>query len=219
MRVLTKKETKCFVYNSLDFLIPLGFCNFASMASKKVDALKLKQWQGDLTSSEQHIAMSAIHQIEESGNMHVFPLLIETLRKSPLIQVEQAILKLIADIQSEEKVETLMQFIQDEKSPTLRLQLLTCVWNSKQDFSPFLAEIVSLSTEGDFMQALECLTILENMSGPFAENQLLEAQLYLKEYVENLSKENDQRKAQIISDIALFVKEQNEGIDADLLLD
>ena len=53
----------------------------------------------------------------------------------------------------------------------------------------------------------------------FSENQLLEAQLYLKEYVENLSKENDQRKAQIISDIALFVKEQNEGIDADLLLD
>jgi hypothetical protein len=36
--------------------------------------------------------------------------------------------------------------------------------------------------------------------------------------VENKS-ENDERKMQIISEIALFIKDQNEGIDADLLFD
>lgn len=189
------------------------------MAAKKLDPLKFKKWKEELNSREQHVSLAAIQEIEEVGHMNVFPLLIEALRTTEFLKVEQSILKLIADIQSEEKVEILLAAIQKEQSTPLRLKLLTCIWNSKQDFSTHLAEIVSLSTEGDFMQALECLTIIENMSGPFAENQLLEAQLYLKEYVENISRENDQRKVEIISDIALFVKDQNEGIDADLLLD
>jgi hypothetical protein len=46
----------------------------------------------------------------------------------------------------------------------------------------------------------------------------LEAQLYLKDYAEDLS-EKEPKKHQIISEIALFIKDQNEGIDADLLLD
>ena len=56
------------------------------------------------------------------------------------------------------------------------------------------------------------------MSGPFDESQLLESQLLLKEYIEERAPQSDQ-KAQIMSEIAWFVKEQNEGIDADLLID
>jgi hypothetical protein len=56
------------------------------------------------------------------------------------------------------------------------------------------------------------------MAGPFDESQLLEAQLLLKEYIEERAPQTDQ-KAQIMSEIAWFVKEQNEGIDADLLID
>jgi hypothetical protein len=56
------------------------------------------------------------------------------------------------------------------------------------------------------------------MSGPFDESQLLESQLLLKEYIEERAPQTDQ-KAQIMSEIAWFVKEQNEGIDADLLID
>jgi hypothetical protein len=189
------------------------------MASKKVDLIKLNQWQQELGSQELHVALAALKQIEEIGSIQIFPSLIQSLRASAPMQLEHAILKLIADIQSEEKIDLLMTAIDVEKDDAIRLKLLSCVWNSKQDFSNFLAEVVSLSTEGDFMQALECLTILENMSGPFSESQLLESQLYLKEYIESINKDKDQRKAQIISEIALFVKEQNEGIDADLLLD
>jgi hypothetical protein len=75
-----------------------------------------------------------------------------------------------------------------------------------------------LASQGDFLEALDCLTIIENMSGPFDESQLLESQLLLKEYVEERAPQTDQ-KAQIMSEIAWFVKEQNDGIDADLLID
>jgi len=56
------------------------------------------------------------------------------------------------------------------------------------------------------------------MPGPFEEHQLLESQLYLKDYLDNRNEEENQ-KNQLISEIALFIKEQNEGIDADLLFE
>lgn len=189
------------------------------MTTKKLDIAKLNKWKSEISSRDIKVALPALKQIEEIGDMQVFPLLLNALKNDPDIQVEKAILKLIADIQSEEKLSQLFKSIHDENNTSLRLKLLTCVWNSKQDSSEYLADVVSLSTEGDFMQALECLTIIENMLGPFTENQLLEAQLYLKEYLEGSDKELDNRKAQLISEIATIVKEQNEGIDADLLLE
>ena len=81
-----------------------------------------------------------------------------------------------------------------------------------------LADIVSIAVHGDFMQALDCLTIIENMPGPFEEHQLLESQLYLKDYLDNRN-EGETQKNHFISEIALYIKEQNEGIDADLLFE
>ena len=69
------------------------------------------------------------------------------------------------------------------------------------------------------MIALECLTILENLKGPFEEHQLLEAQLHLREYILSDRTMEDDQKTTIISEIALFVKEQNEGDDTDMLFD
>jgi len=47
---------------------------------------------------------------------------------------------------------------------------------------------------------------------------LLESQLYLKEYYSELRKERSQ-KDEIIAEIAVFIQEQNDGIDADLLIE
>ena len=56
------------------------------------------------------------------------------------------------------------------------------------------------------------------MSGPFEEHQLFESQLYLKDYLDNRNNEETE-KNQFISEIASYIKEQNEGVDADLLFE
>lgn len=179
--------------------------------------LKIAEATADLKSNSQAKILGALKILETIGDKTVLPALIEVLRKKEVI-VSKAILELIANIQDQEIAEDIVEFIRNEKDANISQQLLTTIWNSKLDFSEYLAEFVSLATEGDFLQALECLTILENLSGPFEEHQLLESQLYLKDYAEDLEEKED-RKHQIISEIALFIKDQNEGIDADLLLD
>ena len=179
--------------------------------------LKIAEAIADLTSGSQAKALGALKLLETIGDKSVLPSLIEGLKKNDAA-ITKGILELIANIQDQEIAEDLVEVIRYEKDTTIRQQLLTTIWNSKLDFSEYLAEFVSLATEGDFLQALECLTILENLSGPFEEHQLLESQLYLKDYAEDLEEKED-RKHQIISEIALFIKDQNEGIDADLLLE
>jgi hypothetical protein len=68
------------------------------------------------------------------------------------------------------------------------------------------------------MQAIECLTVIEKLMGPFEEHHLLESQLYLKEYFSEPRKQRSQ-KDEIIAEIAVFIQEQNDGIDADLLIE
>jgi hypothetical protein len=185
--------------------------------TKAQTKLKIAETIVDLKSDSQAKILGALKLLETIGDKTVLPALIDVLRKKEVI-VSKAILELIANIQDQEITEDLVEAIRNEKEANIRQQLLTTIWNSKLDFSAYLAEFVSLASEGDFLQALECLTILENLSGPFEEHQLLEAQLYLKDYAEDLEEKED-RKHQIISEIALFIKDQNEGIDADLLLD
>jgi len=185
--------------------------------TKAQTKLKIAETIVDLKSDSQAKTLGALKILETIGDKTVLPAFIEVLRKKEVI-VSKAILELIANIQDQEIAQDIVESIRNESDPNISQQLLTAIWNSKLDFSEYLAEFVSLATEGDFLQALECLTILENLSGPFEEHQLLEAQLYLKDYAEDLEEKED-RKHQIISEIALFIKDQNEGIDADLLLD
>ena len=184
---------------------------------KNQQKLQLAEALKDLQSGNAVKISATLKKIESIGDINVLPQLVELLRTADQAITKQT-LELIADIQDQNACEVLIDLIQKEKDDTIRQRLLSTIWNSKLDFSAYLAEFVSLAMEGELLQALDCLTIIENLTGPFEEHQLLESQLYLKEYLES-TEPKEERKNTIISEIAYFIKEQNEGIDADLLLD
>ncbi|NBW71370.1 MAG: hypothetical protein EBR24_01120, partial [Flavobacteriia bacterium] len=144
--------------------------------------------------------------------------LFEIYRKQRNTEVKKKILEFVSNIQKQEAAAEIIRLIEKEENPILKQEFLAVIWNSKLDFSAHLADIVSIAVHGDFMQALDCLTIIENMPGPFEEHQLLESQLYLKDYLDNRN-EGETQKNHFVSEIALYIKEQNEGIDADLLFE
>jgi hypothetical protein len=106
--------------------------------------------------------------------------------------------------------EIMIQILMDPDNLSIRQILLSTIWNSRLDYSLYLAEFVEMAVEGDYLEALECLTIIENLEGPFEESDILEAQLHLKEYLE-LGVKDDQ-KAILISEIALLIKNFNEEL-------
>ena len=187
------------------------------MSEKKITKI-LKNALSDVGSGDPVRMQKGIEVISSKGHIGIIDELIKLLQKTKDKQLQNRIIILLSDIQDEEAPEIIIGFLNDDSYADVRTGILNAVWNSKLDYSAFLADFVCLAVEGDFMQSLECLTAIENMLGPFEEHHLLESQLYLKEYHSNKTDVNRQ-KDEIISEIALFIKEQNEGVDADLLLE
>lgn len=187
------------------------------MATKKI-TIPLKKALLDLESQDEKKMDKAIQTIASSGNIAVLDELINLLKQAENKQLKKKLIVLFSDIRDEDAKEVIISKLNDDSFEEVKNDLLNVVWNSKLDFSEFIADFVSLSLQGDFMRSIECLTVIENMSGPFEEHHLLEAQLYLKEYYSTQNLEKSQ-KDEIIGDIAIFIRDQNEGIDADLLLE
>ena len=187
------------------------------MEQKKITA-PLKKALADLQSGEQKKMDKAIQTISASGNVSVIPKLLNTLLQHSNTSIEKRVLSLLADIKTNDAKEIMIECLKNDAYEVLITNLINVVWNSKLDFSEYIAEFVALSTQGDLMRAIECLTVIENLTGPFEEHHLLESQLYLKEYYSELRKDRSQ-KDEIIAEIAMFIQEQNDGIDADLLIE
>lgn len=185
-------------------------------AAKKSDSKGLDMLQ-KLSSNELSANTDALNFLREKGKIQYLPSVFESLKTAERAK-QQLIIGFLSDITETDAVEVFIDFLENEKESSARKLVLSAIWNSKLSFDAHLPFFVMLASQGDYLEALDCLTILENMAGPFEESQLLEAQLLLKEYLEEKAPQTDQ-KAQIMSEIAWFVKEQNEGIDADLLLD
>ena len=187
------------------------------MAEKKPSKI-LQKAIIDLGSGDQKKMDAGSRTISDKGHPGVINDLVEILVKTKNKVLQKKIVILLSDIQDEGAIGVIMQHATDEKYREVRAEILNSIWNSKLDYSQYIADFVFMAVEGDLMESVECLTSIENMLGPFEEHHLLEAQLYLKDYHSNRIKESEQ-KNEIISDIATFIKDQNEGVDADLLLE
>ena len=75
--------------------------------------------------------------------------------------------------------EAVFQIIGETDYLPIRQLLLSTIWNSKLDYSYFLPEFVEISIDGDFMEALECLTIIENLDLGDSEQKYLHRDMFI----------------------------------------
>lgn len=177
------------------------------MADKKQQQ-KLKKILEDLNSGETKTVSKAIKALEVHGNATVIRPLAELLLKGVSVKNEKEIIELLSSLKDSSITAEMMDVIEDDTFLPIRQLLLTIVWNTKVDFSDYIDEFVYIATTGNFMESLDCLTIIENLEGPFLEESILECQLHLKNYLEDESPK-EQQKAQLLSEIALKIKEIN----------
>ncbi|XOV67018.1 MAG: hypothetical protein ACFHU9_15440 [Fluviicola sp.] len=180
------------------------------MTDKKKNT-KLKQILLDLATDDSKKISKAIKALEANGDSSVVKPLSEKLLSGVSEKNEKEILELFCSLKDSSVTAEIMDVIEDEHFRPIRHVMLTTIWNTKVDFSDYIDEFVQIAVEGDFMETLECLTIIENMEGPFMEENILEAQLHLKNYLERPGDANEQ-KAQLLSEIALQLKDINRNL-------
>lgn len=178
---------------------------------EKQHRLKIQQLIADLNSGNASKISSALKSLQVNGDISVIRPIIELLKANLSHELETEILDFLGDVKVSKASTEFIAVLRDENFLAQRQQVLSTIWNSKINYSEYIAEFVEIACDGNFMEALECLTIIENLDGPFEENHILECQLHLRDYLED-SAPKDPQKAQIMSEIAVLIK----GFDLDI---
>ena len=167
---------------------------------------KIKQLLIDINSGVSTKISSALKSLQVNGDLTIIRPVVDLLKTELNHQIETEVLNFLGYLKVYSAASEIIAILKDENYIDQRQKVLSTIWNCKVDYSEFLAEFVEIACEGNFMEALECLTILENLEGPFEEHHVLECHLHLKEYKEDTSAK-DPQKAVIMSEIALLIKD------------
>lgn len=177
------------------------------MASKQEQ--KLAAILADLKSDDAKVVKKALKSLEIHGNASTIKPLFALLKEGALEESLQTnVLELLCSLKDTSVIPEIMDVIDDEEMLDIRPLALMAVWNMKVDFSDYLDDFVLIAAQGTLMESVDCLTIIENLEGPFMEENVLESQLHLKNYLES-GDSSDTQKAEIMSEIALLIKKIN----------
>lgn len=175
--------------------------------------MKVKQINEYLASKDEKQIKKALSGLKADGDATVIvPLADLLLSDKETGKYQKDILEIFSSLKYTSAVETMIEVIRNERYLPVRQLLLSTIWNTSLDYTDYISDFVLIACEGDFLEALDCLTILENLPGEIEERHILEAQWHLKEYLEDTTPK-EERKAQIISEIALFIKDADQEIE------
>lgn len=172
---------------------------------------KLQLMTEELISGDETRISEAIKLLETEGNASMIRPIAECLKSTSSKKIEGEILGLFANLKDSRTLDEIMDVIRDADFLMIRQNIIGSLWGSSLDFSPYLAEFVQAATESDYLFALDCLNVIEQMEGPFDEESVLESQLSLSRYMESDEKK-EEKKALILSDLAVIIKRINEGL-------
>jgi len=99
--------------------------------------------------------------------------------------------------------------LENKKYANCRQILLASIWNSGLDYREFLPQILTATLEGDIMDALECVTIVENFEGVPEDEELNEALVILGNYLSENKKESSP-KIDLLIELGVLLKRMND---------
>ncbi len=184
------------------------------MSTAKQQQQKLNQLYQDLASGTDAKVSAAIKAFHVHGNAGTITVLLNAWVNDELVGHENELFELLIGIKDTSTIEPFMDAFRDAKFQKIQRALVNVFWNSKLDFSPYLADFVLYAIEGDFMDCLEALTLIEQFDETISESAILETQILLKEYFGSETDKTSQ-KYLLMQDILLRVKDIEDQEDMD----
>lgn len=170
------------------------------------NAKKVNQLFQDLYSSNSAKVTTALDALQVYGNHTVIKPLFEFIQKTTNDQSKKEAIEFLSNLKDTPSKAEIMKNVHNQDFKPIQNIILSTIWNSPLDYSEFLNEFVLLAVENNYLTSLECLTIIENLEGPFSEQSILESQLHLKDYLEGKYLKSTE-KDNMISEIALLIKD------------
>ena len=171
---------------------------------------RLKALLADLGSKDSEKQMAAVQGMKTHGNETIIEPLIQTLCASKSEQLKQEIVDVLNNVKSSKVCEKIILCLGSKKYVGCRQELLASIWNSGLDYREYLTEIIMAGVDGDLMEALECVTIVENFEGIPSEEVLNESLVVLGNYLSDHKNESSP-KMDLLIQIGILLKRMNDA--------
>lgn len=186
-------------------LLPLSK-KYKVVETKNAQKKKLALILADIKSASPEKINQSLDALQVYGDYTTIEPLFEVVLNSSNDSIKAKIIELLCNLKDSKSIVMVMDCLHQSKFDAIKIEILTTIWNSPLDYSEYLEDFVKIAVENDYLLTLECLTIIENLDGPFDEKSLFESQLLLKDYHEG-KYERTKAKDQLISEIAILIKD------------
>lgn len=147
----------------------------------------------DIFDKDETVALKGIEKLADVGSPEVIRPLVEVHRGTESDSIKARIEGLLNSLKAEGVVTPVIELLQDLEFKESRRVLLAGLWNSGLFPSDNMDVITGAAIEGDFLCAIEAVTVIENMEPPFnvdvVEEACFRVQIYLDQGIDEDKRE------------------------------
>ena len=166
----------------------------------------INQLKEDLSSSNDSVITKALTKTRAKGNEQLLDPLIELYTKTENQKIKEEIKNIFSELKNKDILEFLLPHL-NEGSNEVKELILFSIWSSGIDMTDHIPELIEASCSGNYMVILEAVTVLENLEGPFNEDDLFQANTLLQQY---LYESEDSKEKELIKSMYDIVLEFGE---------
>ena len=162
----------------------------------------INQLKEDLSSSNDSVITKALTKTRAKGNEQLIDPLIELYTKTENQKIKEEIKSIFSELKNKDILDFLLPQL-SEGSNEVKELILFSIWSSGIDMTDHIPELIEASCSGDYMVILEALTVLENLEGPFNEDDLFQANTLLQQYLYESEDSKEKELIKSMYDIVL----------------
>tara|TARA_B100000035_G_scaffold298509_1_gene292355 strand:- start:4531 stop:5058 length:528 start_codon:yes stop_codon:yes gene_type:complete len=166
----------------------------------------INQLKEDLSSSNDSVITKALTKTRAKGNEQLIDPLIELYTKTENQKIKEEIKNIFSELKNKDILDFLLPQL-SEGSNEVKELIFFSIWSSGIDMTDHIPELIEASCSGNYMVILEALTVLENLEGPFNEDDLFQANTLLQQY---LYESEDSKEKELIKSMYDIVLEFGE---------
>lgn len=153
------------------------------MAEKKLGN-RLKNIITDLSSTDEKKVFTALKQVRKHGKREAIIPLVDLLCSTTNEEVKNEIAAILFDLKDQTVVEDLILALDDEKYAAEKATLVAVFWQSSLDSSEHITTIVNQAIKGDYLVAIEVLSVIDNYEATFQETEIEDLKFDLDEAIQ-----------------------------------
>lgn len=145
----------------------------------KAEKIFIAETKAALGSNSRRIVLAKIRELKETGRVSILPLLLDLLEGDPHEEIVSAVMNLLSDLRDQQCVPVIVEYINKYKQSPILSSLIASCWQSPLDYSNYLETFSDCFITGNYQDAIESFTVIEEMIVHCSENKIEKCRMYL----------------------------------------